>query len=268
MSDKIPTVCMFLDANRYSCLRISVGQKLTHFIAIPEGAEPFEISNISTERFNERFIKPEPNYPISRLADHYLSMASIRGASDKVRNILSIAKKENTVSEQSAAAATTADSKNKPNWANPPAGGDAKPAKKSAKSNGAKKAAPKKEAKAKPAKAKPAAPKPGTNVVADALAAKKASKGKPKAKAAAKGKAKASTSSRTRYGEDQKFKVEVDNTREGTHMKTMMEAAAELKKFTRAELLNKIERKLDKDSPGRSARFFSWALGHGLFAPA
>lgn len=108
---------------------------------------------------------------------------------------------------------------------------------------------------------------------AKAKAAKKAAaaaaKAKPKAKAPAKkAKAKgkpAAKKATTRVLSDAKLKVAKNNTREGTHMGTLMAKAEELKTFTRQQLIDATKSKLTE---ARARAFVSWSIGHGLIVKA
>lgn len=62
---------------------------------------------------------------------------------------------------------------------------------------------------------------------------------------------------------ERKYKVAVDNTREGTWMKTMMKAAKTFRRgFTREQLIDKMKSQLTIE---RSRRYISWAVYHELF---
>jgi hypothetical protein len=89
-----------------------------------------------------------------------------------------------------------------------------------------------------------------------------------KAAKAPKAAAKAAKKVVARADDNQKYKVAKNNTREGTKMRVMMDAAVAMKKFTRAELVAKIEDEMgdeNRNGTDRARGFFSWGLSHGLF---
>jgi hypothetical protein len=230
-----PTPTVYRDANMHTCIVVFLGTEVVEFIPLPLGEEECDVVHMSRSVFLSAYTKM-PDYPVKRAAQLYLHDAAKKTTSIEAREHL-----ERIV-------------------ANPAYSYDVsqfKPLPKERKTmtdaitgaaDDATKAAKKAPAKKPAAKAAPAK-KPAAKAI-------KAAKAAPAKKSTKKAAAEPDTAT---------YKIGDASSVKRGFVREFVDAAIEMKKFQRDDLVAKFKRKEEIE---RLMRYFYYCTGHGIFVEA